>query len=349
MQVRELGHGIWIELRDELVSRVLPTPRARIYSQVVDSVHRVERENLTLQLERAKGEVQTYLQRLEHSQEEEDTYRQLLVASEQEEQTYKQLLEISEADKSRLEMEKEEIEFRNLELESRIADLEKQLKDFDTPGPDDSGGASKRRYELVLKRAQGARYRADTLAAENKKLNYELNRLRKEGAVHHPFALDDVTPDVSGQSPRFPSVAEAVAYVDSNFIRIRFLPNALETSASEYTRNFDHRVDDIYGAFEALESCGKVRTGSGLGIPVQEWLMRRSIDYSDESESTKQIPRCRRERTFFDPESERDIVMTNHIKLFRNELRIHLHWEQDEGRWLVGYIGEHLSTSSDPH
>ena len=159
VQVRELGHDIWIELRDEFMSRVLPTPRTRIYSQVVDSVHRVERENLTLQLERTKGEVQTYLQRLEHSQEEEDTYRQLLVASEQEEQTYKQLLEISEADKSRLEKEKEEIEFRNLELESRIDDLEGQLREVDASGSDGGGGVSKRRHEMVLQRAQGARYR----------------------------------------------------------------------------------------------------------------------------------------------------------------------------------------------
>ena len=348
-QVRELGHDIWIELRDEFMSRVLPAPRTRIYTQVVDSVHRVEREKLTLQLDRTKGEVQTYLQRLEHSQEEEDTYRQLLVASEQEEQTYKQLLEISEADKSRLEKEKEEIEFCNLELESRIDDLEKQLKDFDSSGSGGGGGVSKRRHEMVLQRAQGARYRADKLAAENKRLNDELDRFREGAAVHHPFALDDDVPEVSGESPKCSSVAEAIAHANSDFNHIRCLPNAFETAKSEYTRNFDGRVDDIYGAFETLESCGKVRMDSGLGIPVQEWLMRRSIDYSDESERMKQIPRCRRERTFPDPDNDRDILMTHHIKMFRNELRIHLHWEQDEGSWLIGYIGEHLSTSSDPH
>ena len=349
MQVRDLGRDIWIELRDELMSRTLPGFSRRVYSGVVDSIHRTERDNLRLQLERSREDVQSRLQELQHSQEEESTYRQLLAASEQEEDTYKQLLEISESDKSRLEKEKEDLQFRILELESRVEDLEIKLSDLDTSEVGSGSLETKRRYEMVMNRAQGERYRADNLLAENSMLKEEIRKLREGGAATHPFAIDDEAASHSVTSQPYASVLEAAVFADKGLGRVRFLPSAYKSAESEYTKNFDSRISEIYQVFEILDECANARVKESLGKPVQEWLGERRIEYSDESESTKQLPQCRKDRTFPDPLSGKDILMTHHIKLFRNDMRIHLHWEANDEKWLIGYIGEHLSTASDPH
>ena len=150
------------------------------------------------------------------------------------------------------------------------------------------------------------------------------------------------------RSPRFSSVREMVEYADANLAGLRFLRNAFETAKSNYTGFFDNRADGIYRVFTVLDECANQRAqeGSLNGKDVHGWLRDRRVHFSDESESTKKQHSA--VRTFYDDVGRRDRLMTEHLKVFRNEMRIHVFWEEDESKWLVGHIGKHLPTSLDP-
>ena len=73
------------------------------------------------------------------------------------------------------------------------------------------------------------------------------------------------------------------------------------------------------------------------------------MDYSPhESETT--MGKFGDDRQFFDPEQRCRVEMQEHIKLGggvgeNNQLRIHIIWQEDESKWLIGYIGRHLRTA----
>lgn len=154
--------------------------------------------------------------------------------------------------------------------------------------------------------------------------------------------------DLDELRPKFGLVSDVVEYADGKLTHLRFVPNAFETAKSDYTKGFDNRADAIFRELETLNECARqrVRPESLQGKGVQLWLEENGIAYSDESESTKN--QFSDERTFFDPAISDDRLMTHHIKMFGDDIRIHLCWSRDEGRFLVGYIGKHLRTVRDP-
>ena len=160
----------------------------------------------------------------------------------------------------------------------------------------------------------------------------------------------EADPDPEPLPPQlnFSSIHECAEHADENLPYLRFLPNALKTAQSPYTRQYDKYADRIYKTFEVLNECGRQRTQpGGLGKNVELWLKENREEYSDESEPTKR--KYRNERTFFDPDKDDYIFMPHHIKLIGNDIRIHLIWDGDENKWLIGYIDRHLRTAESPN
>ncbi len=259
----------------------------------------------------------------------------------------KRLLEFAESESSRLKKEKDEDEFRILELEEQV----KRLLDFEASSDDSDSDnyVSKARYGRLLRQSRAQKRRADRFEGENKNLNKEISRLKSEGPV--PSIVSDQEHDDTSESSRqgFQSVHEVVKHAGQNLGGLRFLSSSLDTAKSNYTIDYDDRADEFYKMFEVLETCANLRAKGSLGVGVAEWLEGHGVKYSDESEDTKRRPDCIDARTFFDPKCGKSVEMMHHVKMFRNAIRIHLEWEKDEEKWLIGYIGEHLPTSSDLH
>ena len=161
----------------------------------------------------------------------------------------------------------------------------------------------------------------------------------------------EVAPDPEPLPPQlnFSSIHACAEHAAQNLPHLRFLSDALDTAQSDYTRQYDTRAAKIYETFEVLNECGRQRTqpDSLQGKGVEQWLKENGVEYSDESETT--MHRYSKERTFFDSIKGEYIPMPHHIKMLHNAIRIHLRWDADEKKFLVGHIGEHLPTAQDSH
>ena len=341
-RVQKSAHKIWLELRDPCLSYMSLRLGLRMYPEVAGLVRRNERENLAAQLERREHETETY-------REEGQTYKQLFEESDQDTQTYKQLLAMSEK-------ENDDKDFRILELEEQV----KQLQDFDPLEAEDDGGGGnyvrRARYDALQTQIRIQKNKINAFEIKNRQLKEDNERLAGAAARLREIERQPVSSvslpknsadNDSAQSIQ--SVLGAVQHADKALNGVRFLPNAFDTAKSGYTKGFDDRADGFCEVFAVLDGCAKARAKGSLGQTTTKWLESRGIEYSDESEDTKRRPDCIKARTFHDPHSGQDKTMTPHIKMFRNDIRIHVHWEKPENKWLIGYIGDHLPTSSDPH
>ena len=192
-------------------------------------------------------------------------------------------------------------------------------------------------YNAAITVAKAMRNRAERLEIE----------LRAGQPAPDSLPADPI-PEPLPPQLNFSSIHACAEHASQNLPYLRFLPNALETAQSPYTRQHNDKANRIYKTFEVLNECGRQRTQpGGLGKNVEMWLKENGVEYSDESEST--MREYSKDRTFFDRDKDEYIPMPHHIKMFRNAIRIHLRWDADEKKFLIGYIGEHLLTSQDPH
>ncbi len=201
--------------------------------------------------------------------------------------------------------------------------------------------------ELLIKIIRGVKNRLDRLELENSLLRAEISELRAKASP----SADKPAPPSNGEipaKPRFPTIQACAEHADATLPHLRFLRNAHDTAQSNYTRQYDEHANRIYTTFEVLNECGRQRTQpGGLGKNVELWLKENSEEYSDESEPTKRA--YHQERTFFDPDKDDYIFMPHHIKLIGNDIRIHLIWDAEKNKWLIGHIGRHLRTSESPN
>ena len=228
--------------------------------------------------------------------------------------------------------------------ESQVLDLILSTSDL----LDGEDKIEKRIYDMLMKRVHGLRYRKERLIAEKQELEYEKKELERENAQLKREIRKYESGGVAPQMARFSSVLEVVECAAGELTHLRFVPNAFETAESAYTKDFDTRADAIFRALTVLNECAKqrVRPESLQGKNEQQWLAENGVTYSDESEGVER--QFWRDRLFYDPDISDDRLMTHHIKMFGDDIRIHLCWSRDEGRFLVGYIGEHLRTVRDP-
>ena len=160
--------------------------------------------------------------------------------------------------------------------------------------------------------------------------------------------LEDAQPeDEASDSPlEFNSIYDVVEHTQKQIDGIRFFSNAEQMAkGSQFPRPYE-----VYEAFKALDACAAERVQDSLGKSVQEWLSDKNIDYaSRESDTT--MGKYGDKRVFYDNVNKRRTKMPAHIKLGgglgeSKQLRIHLTWDEDEKKWLIGYIGKHLPTAS---
>ena len=83
---------------------------------------------------------------------------------------------------------------------------------------------------------------------------------------------------------------------------------------------------------------------------IEDWFSYRGIDYAIRESATTQA-RHGAARVFADERTGNSIRMPAHFRLRDSgfQLRVHAHWDDREKTWLVGHVGEHLTTASDPH
>ena len=119
---------------------------------------------------------------------------------------------------------------------------------------------------------------------------------------------------------------------------LRFL-----SSAAEFAKQSPFlRPDEVHRVFEALDGCASERQSASLGRSVQEWLKEKGIDYTPH-ESPATMGKYGKKRQFFDKRQGCRVEMQEHIKVGdgadgNKKLRIHIHWQEDEKKWLTGYM-----------
>ncbi len=253
--------------------------------------------------------------------------------------------QIQREETSRLEAKSEQLEQGAPESENDTWD---ELLDLLSEPLDEADGVSKGKYNLLLKNARALRNRGDKLKLENEQLRQELEKLQPSVIQLNSPASEEQTSDENKElSPTFQSVREASEHAAENFDGLRFLPNAFETAKSSYTRTHDGQADKIYEALSVLNECAQRRSKGGLGMNLVKWFKNRKVDLSEESKSTRR--EFADNRRFEDDETGEHILMTQHIKVLHNDIRIHVKWDKLNSKYLIGYIGEHLPTSTDPH
>lgn len=235
------------------------------------------------------------------------------------------------------------------------------------------------RYERLLERAESASADvaenkalwelADGATRENGELrknrdelldqidDLKLQLLDKEAAVkelsvaRQSSEAEDANSELDDSDelpPAFGSVCDVVEYDKATMDRLRFFPNAVKTACDSHFQ----RPDDVHDALRALNECAEERILGSLGMDVGDWLKGKGIDYAPH-ESDTAMGKYGDERTFQDDLRKTRVKMPAHIKLGggvrgQNVLRIHLIWGEDAGcaeqKWLIGYIGTHLTT-----
>ncbi len=317
--IQNLGVSRWAQLRGECMNHMYPGSWRNLFMQVQDRIRGEEVHKLEIANSSLTAKLQ---QQLEEQQEDGGSG----VVSES----------VQQSDLDNIHDELDAL------MEVFLSDNEESALNDRT---DDNIGQIR-----TLKKISSALYRhqrnkAEKLSKEKQGLQEKIEQL----TAGRGSPADEHTDKVNAaHKPRFSSVREMVEYADANLAGLRFLRNAFETAKSNYTGFFDNRADGIYRVFTVLDECANQRAqeGSLNGKDVHGWLRDRRVHFSDESESTKKQHSA--VRTFYDDVGRRDRLMTEHLKVFRNEMRIHVFWEEDESKWLVGHIGKHLPTSLDP-
>ena len=253
--------------------------------------------------------------------------------------------QIQQDETNRLEAKIDQLEQGTSESESDTWD---ELLELLSEPLDEADGVSKGKYNLLLKNARALRNRGDTLKFKNEQLLQELEKLQAGVSQPNQPALEEHAVDENEElSPTFQSVQEAVEYAAENLSGLCFFPNAFKSAKSENTRGYDKHAPLIFDAVRVLNECAEKRGKGGLGMGLEQWFRNRSVDFSDESKATKR--EFANERRFEDDETGEHTLMTRHIKLLHNDIRIHVKWDKQNSKYLIGHIGEHLPTSTDPH
>ncbi len=193
--------------------------------------------------------------------------------------------------------------------------------------------------------SENERLRGDVRRLEdiNRRLKAEIEQLNV--VIQH--SATRVQENISDDALEdFNSVEEAVKHAELSLGGLRFLSTALDTARESQFR----RPNDVYRAFEALDDCASKLEQGPLGKSVQLWLKDvHNLVYTP-TESVTTMGQYGKEREFTD--RGKTVEMQSHIKLGgggndpQHQMRIHVLWEESESKWLVGHVGEHLSTAT---
>ena len=191
---------------------------------------------------------------------------------------------------------------------------------------------AKRREEAETERDEQRRsaiqfeHLVDVQVARVEELERELSELRDSAGI------------------QVKSVRDAVSRAQKQFSGLRFFKDAVRKQANSFPR-----PQEVYQALQTLNSLsGELRRSNG--VRRAQWLKERGVDFA-EHEGRSTMAKFGKERIFLDDERDEHVEMQSHIKLGGGSggagtLRIHVCWDESEGRWLVGYVGPHLKIAS---
>ena len=184
----------------------------------------------------------------------------------------------------------------------------------------------------------------DGLRIENQELQDQIDQLNR--ALSHLDSESAKPEEDDEQPPELESISDVVEYARDTFDTLRFFSRAVEMARkSEFPR-----PDELHEAFRLLNECADERISNTLAKDVKEWLKERGLDYAA-GESPTTMGKYGNKRNFFDDEKKRHVEMQAHLRLggglgHHNQLRVHVCWDEDENKWLIGYIGRHLPTAT---
>ena len=335
-RLQEGRDRLWLMLRDECVIRVSRHARRRLFSRVRERLHAVETERLEVKL---KG-----LERKQFELEAEIEQRR----SELESQVATRRVEPEDVPSAPLVLE-EELKRRKAELESEMDSVLAELtEDFFSTIDDNPTRRSAvvRTARAFYNKSQRLKLEIDSRDATIKHLECENERLRADLSNNGR----DVTSRVEGNHQEGPSafeqsfrpktVREAVEHAHLTLKSLRFLPTAFESAEQSGFR----RPEEVYEKLARLDECARERAKGSLRVDVAGWLKRCGVDFAA-GESERVDAQFRLERTFYDHAQEGYVYMPAHVKIGRGDLRLHVNWQDGEGKWLVGYVGPHLRTA----
>ena len=200
------------------------------------------------------------------------------------------------------------------------------------------------------------RNRSNMLTEENSHLRSRLEeaqaevRKRKSSLVGYTApAQPDSQPDaVADAAPE--SVLEAVERAKRELTGLRFLETSIAAARAVTMGGSFTRIPDLYRLFEVMSECAEQRSAGGLGMGLEDWFSFHGVDYARRESETTQA-RHGAARVFADELTGKPVSMPAHFKLSDSgfQLRVHVRWDDREKTWLVGHVGEHLPTASDPH
>ena len=212
------------------------------------------------------------------------------------------------------------------------------------------------RYKILLRQARMFKNRADTLAYQLGQPNESKKALRNVAATSKSerqsseASFIQSSENATNNSADKPdNVSEVVKWAVYELDGLRFLPHSIKTAESVSKAGQFKKTEKLLHLFQMMSDCAGKRS-TGLGTNLVDWFRDRGVLYAaHESEDT--WARYRNDRTFFDADSGEYRYMEEHFKLNDDnfELRIHVDWDKKQKTWLIGYVGPHLPTSSDPH
>ena len=188
------------------------------------------------------------------------------------------------------------------------------------------------------------------LQAENERYKQENQELRttvfylrqRINALEGRFDSEEEIAEASTEDlQEFRSVTGVLDRAASELESVRILDCAIKSA-----RNFQFpNRNRIWDVFLKMEECARVlkENGGSLGVSHEQWFQQEGVDFAA-SESDTTMSKHATSRTFADAETGTSWEMPAHFKLGGNQLRIHVLWLEDEGRWLVGHVGAHLPT-----
>ena len=258
------------------------------------------------------------------------------------------------------------------DLEEYIETLENQRSDdepllattigelIDDIGDDDEMSVG--RYNARGRVARVYRNMADLLKEENRQLKEEIEQLERSQREGAPLQseIQATQHEVSETQPELqdsllegdearPDVLQVVERARAELNGLRFFESALDSARTATQGGHFSTTDELFDVFKWMSKCAE-RRRSGLGMRLEDWFSLRGVSYSrHESETT--AAQHGDARKFRDDASDSYVSMPAHFKLRDSgfHLRVHVSWESKDDMWLVGYVGAHLPTSTDPH
>lgn len=186
------------------------------------------------------------------------------------------------------------------------------------------------------------------LETENEQLKIQVARLEQDKRTlqHHLRAAQSGSREIADasvvdkneiHSDSIKTIADAVQLAE-NFRYVRVFKEAVKGWAGPAT---DARR--FFSVLERLENCGPSRAAGNLMGQESDWMRNKGFNFAaGEGESTmKQHGDTRR----FRDDDGNIWEMQSHIRVGPS-LRIHLCWDDEGKRCLVGYFGQHLPIAS---